>query len=124
MHPVGDVSDTELIAAAAAVEARSEHPLARAVRAAATDAGVTVRDTGEFTALPGAGAWAVVDGRDVLVGSPALLREQDVDIDAVRAAGYDPTTIVVVINTMTLTAVTPRDASAVGLGDPIIDVTP
>ncbi len=48
----------------------------------------------------------------------------DVDIDAVRAAGYDPTTIVVVINTMTLTAVTPRDASAVGLGDPIIDVTP
>jgi Cd2+/Zn2+-exporting ATPase len=83
VHPVSGVSDTELLAAAAAVEARSEHPLARAVRAAATDAGVTVRDPGEFTALPGAGARAIVEGRDIVVGSPALLRERDVDIDPV-----------------------------------------
>ncbi len=48
----------------------------------------------------------------------------DVDLTAIRAAGYDPTTIVVVINTMTLKSVTPRATGAVGLGDPIIDVTP
>jgi PTS system beta-glucosides-specific IIC component len=47
-----------------------------------------------------------------------------VDLDAVRAAGYDTTTIVVVINTMTLKAVTPRTSDVVALGDPIIDVTP
>jgi beta-glucoside PTS system EIICBA component len=48
----------------------------------------------------------------------------DVDMAAIRNAGYDTTTIVVVINTATMTSVTPRTAGAVGLGDPIIDVVP
>jgi PTS system beta-glucosides-specific IIC component len=48
----------------------------------------------------------------------------NVDLDAIKAAGYDTTTIVVVINTMALKAVTPREADTVALGDPIIDVTP
>ncbi|HQD97454.1 MAG TPA: PTS glucose transporter subunit IIA, partial [Propionicimonas sp.] len=47
-----------------------------------------------------------------------------VDLDVVKSAGYDPTTIVVVINTMSLTSVAPRNAGKVGLGDPIIDVKP
>jgi len=46
----------------------------------------------------------------------------DVDLDAIRAAGYDPTTVVVVINTLTLSSVTPRPAAEVGLGDPVIDL--
>ena len=85
VHPVDGVSDTELLSAAAAVEARSEHPLARAVRAGATDARIGVADAGDFTALPGAGAQARVDGRDVIVGSPALLREHQINIDAVAS---------------------------------------
>ncbi len=48
----------------------------------------------------------------------------DVDLASVAAAGYDTTTIVVVINTMTLGSVTPRSATQVALGDPIIDVQP
>ena len=47
-----------------------------------------------------------------------------VDLEGVRAAGYDATTIVVVINTAALTAVTPRTAQTVEPGGPIIDVTP
>lgn len=47
-----------------------------------------------------------------------------VDLDGVRAAGYDTTTIVVVINTAALTAVAPRTLSTVALGGPVIDVTP
>ena len=47
-----------------------------------------------------------------------------VDLAGVRAAGCDTTTVVVVINTMTLTAVNPRKSDTVALGDPIIDVTP
>lgn len=46
----------------------------------------------------------------------------DVDLDTIRTAGYDPTTVVVVINTLTLTSVTPRPATEVGLGDPVIDL--
>jgi len=48
----------------------------------------------------------------------------NVDLDAIKAAGYDTTTVVVVINTMTLEAVVPRTSDVVALGDPIIDVTP
>ncbi|WP_198018410.1 PTS glucose transporter subunit IIA, partial [Sedimentibacter sp. B4] len=47
-----------------------------------------------------------------------------VDLDGVRSAGYDTTTIVVVINTMTLGSVTPRKIDTVRSGDAIIDVTP
>ncbi len=47
-----------------------------------------------------------------------------VDLDGVRSEGYDTTTIVVVINTMTLGSVTPRGVDTVASGDAIIDVTP
>ncbi|MGC3995114.1 MAG: glucose PTS transporter subunit IIA [Propionicimonas sp.] len=47
-----------------------------------------------------------------------------VDLDSVKAAGYDTTTIVVVINTATLASVTPHPAGTVAAGDPVIDVTP
>jgi len=47
-----------------------------------------------------------------------------VDLDGIRNAGYDPTTIVVVINSKTLTSVTPATGKDVVLGDPIIQVAP
>jgi PTS system beta-glucosides-specific IIC component len=46
-----------------------------------------------------------------------------VDLGVVKAAGYDPTTIVVVTNTKNLTAVTPRTGEDVGVGDTVIDIT-
>ncbi len=47
-----------------------------------------------------------------------------VDLEAVAAAGYDTTTIVVVINTAALTAVTPLPGREVAAGEPVIDVVP
>jgi PTS system beta-glucosides-specific IIC component len=47
-----------------------------------------------------------------------------VDLDAVKAAGYDTTTVVVVTNTMALGSVTPAQAGDVSREDPIIEVTP
>jgi Cu2+-exporting ATPase len=67
-----------LLRLAAAVETDSEHPLARAIVAAADalprldDPRPAVRD---FTSLPGRGVRAVVDGRTVALGGPALLRD-------------------------------------------------
>jgi len=46
-----------------------------------------------------------------------------VDLEVVKAAGYDPTTMVVVTNTKNLTAVTPRTGEDVGVGDTVIDIT-
>ncbi|CAH0264155.1 Copper-exporting P-type ATPase B [Arthrobacter sp. Bi26] len=60
---------------AAAVEADSEHPLARSIVAAARDRGLKIPTADGFTSLTGRGVRATVDGRTVQVGGPALLRE-------------------------------------------------
>jgi Cu2+-exporting ATPase len=63
-----------LLALAGAVEADSEHPLARAVVAAARERGPLPGAHG-FRAMTGRGVQATVDGALVAVGGPALLRE-------------------------------------------------
>ncbi|MFF2030961.1 copper-translocating P-type ATPase [Arthrobacter sp. NPDC058192] len=60
---------------AAAVEADSEHPLARSIVAAARERGVKIPPAEGFTSLTGRGVRATVEGRTVQVGGPALLRE-------------------------------------------------
>ena len=61
---------------AAAAEADSEHPIARAIVAAAKNNGA-VPDAENFEALTGRGVQATVDGRTVKVGGPAMLDELD-----------------------------------------------
>ncbi len=76
--PRGDNIEHDLLALAAAVEWRSEHPLARAILAAAGAVGVEDRfrpDPGSFRAVPGRGAEATVDGQHVVVGSLAWLAD-------------------------------------------------
>jgi cation-transporting P-type ATPase A/B/Cu+-exporting ATPase len=65
------VAEQELLALAAAVETSSEHPLAAAVVARAGDGPLPT--VAGFRALPGRGARATVDGRDVLVGRPVAV---------------------------------------------------
>jgi Cu+-exporting ATPase len=64
-----------LLAAAAAVEAGSEHPLARAIVAAARDRGLALEPVSQFVAFPGHGARGTVRGEAVLVGSSRLLEQ-------------------------------------------------
>ena len=64
--------EDRLLALAGAVEADSEHPLARAVVAAARDRGDLPRATG-FRAMTGRGVQAEVEGATVAVGGPALI---------------------------------------------------
>ena len=65
-------SADEVLRLAAAMERRSEHPLARAIVRAAEARGVSVPPVSDFRALTGAGAAGRVDGRSVVVGSPDL----------------------------------------------------
>jgi heavy metal translocating P-type ATPase len=65
-----------LLALAAAAERPSEHPLARAIVAAAHDRHLpSLAPPEDFSSAPGRGVTATVDGRLVRVGSPALLHE-------------------------------------------------
>ena len=69
----GPHTEEELLALAAAAEAASEHPLARAVVAAATERGLPVPPATGFSAATAVGVRAAVGGRAVAVGGPDLL---------------------------------------------------
>jgi Cd2+/Zn2+-exporting ATPase len=64
--------ELEMLRLAAAVESQSEHPLARAVVAEATARGLAAPAAAGFAALPGQGARAMIEGREVYVGSHVL----------------------------------------------------
>ncbi|MCT2295481.1 heavy metal translocating P-type ATPase [Brachybacterium muris] len=72
---VGTLGEDELLALAAAAEADSEHPLARAITAAAVERGLDVPRATEFQSTTAVGVSATVDGRTVQVGGPNLLAE-------------------------------------------------
>lgn len=67
--------DAEALRLAAAVEADSEHPLARAIVEGAKARGLSVPAATAFEALPGRGARARIEGHDVAVGGPRLLAD-------------------------------------------------
>jgi Cu2+-exporting ATPase len=68
-------SDREVLALAAAAELDSEHPLARAIVAAAAARDVNVPASSAFSSSPAVGVTATVDGREVRVGGPRLLAQ-------------------------------------------------
>jgi len=65
----------DLLAHAAAVEANSEHPLARAIVAEAKRQNLPMLQAADFKALPGRGAQARVNGENIVIGGPRLLTE-------------------------------------------------
>jgi P-type Cu2+ transporter len=73
-------SERDLLADAAAVEANSEHPLAKAVVAEAKHRNLPTLQTTDFESLPGRGAQARVNGKRVMVGGPRLLTEGRVTV--------------------------------------------
>ncbi|MGH9245980.1 MAG: heavy metal translocating P-type ATPase [Acidimicrobiales bacterium] len=81
LRPAPGIDEDGLLALAAAVETRSEHPLARAITAAATERAIAVSPVEAFESLPGAGAAATVDGTRYLIGSPEFIDQQDVALD-------------------------------------------
>ncbi|MGE4536121.1 MAG: heavy metal translocating P-type ATPase [Desulfovibrio sp.] len=79
--PAAQNDPDSLLALAAAAEARSEHPLAKAIAAAATAKGHALPAPEHFEAAPGKGVAATIDGNTVLVGTAAYLAEQGVPAD-------------------------------------------
>jgi Cu2+-exporting ATPase len=71
-----DGDDDALLALAAAVEADSEHPLAHAIVRQAREGGLRVPKASGFRALAGRGVEAAVDGHEIAIGGPTMLRER------------------------------------------------
>lgn len=72
--PAEGITETELLTLAAALESRSEHPLAKAVLADAEAKAITSPEVTDFAALPGNGLAAKLDGMDIYAGNAAFIQ--------------------------------------------------
>lgn len=114
IHTTEGVSETELLTLAAAVEQPSEHPLARAIIARATQMNLQIPDVTDFEAVTSSGAIASVAGRKIGVGNERLLVQFGVPEDLIEQlgdtdGGSGSITIVVVEQDRLLGAITVAD---------------
>jgi P-type Cu+ transporter len=110
------VSEQELLRLVASLERASEHPLAAAVTAGASERGVKLVEAREFRSLTGRGVVGKVEGREVAVGNQALLDELKITAadlatraEELRHEGQ----------TVMLVAIDGKPAGLVGVADPI-----
>ena len=73
-------NESNVLTFAAAVEANSEHPLAKAIVAEARRRNLPTLHATDFEALPGRGAHAIVDNKSVIIGGPRLLAEGKITV--------------------------------------------
>src|SRR5262249_26471578 len=82
VHPCADATAESVVRAAAVAEARSEHPLAKAVLRKAADMSVPVTEPERFEYVPGRGIARSLNGERIVVGSRAFPGERQVDLSA------------------------------------------
>ena len=73
--PLGDMSEEEVLRRAAAIDAHSEHPLAKAVVAAAQNKAITWSEATQYQSVTGRGATAVIDGHPHFIGNHKMAHE-------------------------------------------------
>ena len=119
--PHGGVDERTLVSLAAGLEKGSEHPLAAAIVAGATERSVPVPAASEFQSVTGKGVTGVVDGRRVALGNVRLLGDIGIDAGALTARAEelrkDGQTVMFV-------AIEGRLAGLLGVADPIKPSTP
>lgn len=119
--PVADVPEEEILRLAASLERGSEHPLAAAIVAGASERGIQLSPAADFSAKPGQGVRGMIDGRPVALGNASLLDDLKLDgasftshTDPLRAKGQ--TVMFVVANE--------KIVGLLGVADPIKSTTP
>ena len=106
----------DVLARVAAVEARSEHPVAEAILRAAQADGLALAETRDFTSITGFGVRAQVDGADVLVGADRLMNREGVDTGALAERAAE---IARKGRTALFAAIDGRIAAVIGVADPV-----
>ena len=118
--------EDSLLALVAAAEQHSEHPLAEAIVRAAKERSLTLSEPQEFSALPGLGIRALVDGKSVEIGADRFMQQLGLDLmsaelrplaarsAALAAAGKSPL----------YAAIDGQLAAVIAVADPVKDTTP
>lgn len=114
-------SRAQILSFASSLEARSEHPIATAVLAAAHADNVTPLDVTDFAAEPGFGVSGIVLGHKIVIGADRALARHGMDViafaaDAARLASEAKTPLYV--------AVDGKPAALIAVADPIKDSSP
>ncbi|MDA3956926.1 heavy metal translocating P-type ATPase [Oceanispirochaeta sp.] len=81
---VDDMPPDELLRLAASLEDNSEHPLAQSVVTAAREAGLELKKTESFSAVPGKGIRASLEGKDYLIGKEEFIRSEGCSLDGIN----------------------------------------
>jgi len=82
---IGDTTQEELLCIAASVEKPSEHPLSHAITQAAAQRNIPLCPVTDFTAVPGGGVQATLDGKAIRAGNLRLMAAQGVDTKPLEA---------------------------------------
>ena len=85
------MSEDEMLRLAASAESGSEHPLGQAIRAAATERGLTLAEAAQFQAFPGHGVQAQVEGKSVALGNAGLLQQRGLALNGMQSRGQELT---------------------------------
>src|SRR5690606_37666841 len=78
---VGAYSENDILSYAAAVEAHSEHPLARGITESAKEKQLSILPVQNFQSLTGKGLSGEVDGKEIMVVSPGYVRSENLSFD-------------------------------------------
>jgi Cu2+-exporting ATPase len=97
----------EILELAASLDSLSEHPIAKAVTRKAKEQKISLQEPKKFEALKGKGVKAFIEGKEVLVGGPALLESMEIKVPAelskqVQDAGKKGQTVIFVVKERTL----------------------
>lgn len=79
---LSEAEKDRLLAAAAAVENASEHPLAAAVLRAAQDRELKLPSVSSFNSVSGKGVIATVDGREIVLGNSAMMEDSQIEVES------------------------------------------
>ena len=119
--PAPGFGGVEVLALVAAVEARSEHPVAEAIAEAARGRGLVLAQANDFDAVPGYGVAATVAGRRVEVGADRFMARLGLDVAAFAEAAAR---LADEGKTPLYAAVDGRLAAAIAVADPVKETTP
>jgi Cu+-exporting ATPase len=112
------LDEDDILAAIAAVETRSQHPIASAIVALANDRGLTLPEVTEVQSETGYGLRATVDGRVIRIGADRMMQRDGIDLAPWNSKAMD---LAGQGRTVVYAAIDERVAALIAVSDPVKD---